>query len=291
MRFCRISLVSLVLFFTFGNILQAACAEPIDHKQQQEQAGPLIIAHRGASFDAPENTIAAFEEAWKQGADGIEADFRLTSDGRVVCIHDNTTKRCGDQNLAVGKSTLDQLRHVDVGSWKHARYKAERIPTLEEVLSHVPQDKRIFVELKDGKQIVEPTRKAILDSGIKPSQVMIISFHADVIVSCRETMPNIQASWLTSCKVKDGKLIPSEAELVQKLRSIDANGVGVKADRSFLNRSFVESMHEHGLHLNCWTVNSENDARRFSEAGVDSITTDKPGPIIAALKKAERAER
>ncbi len=97
-----------------------------------------VIAHRGASYDAPENTLAAFRLAWQQGADGIEGDFWLTADGEIVCLHDGDTVRTGDRKLSVGQSTLEQLRTVDVGISKGEKFRGERIPTLAEVLAIVP---------------------------------------------------------------------------------------------------------------------------------------------------------
>ncbi|RMF37016.1 MAG: glycerophosphodiester phosphodiesterase, partial [Planctomycetota bacterium] len=91
-----------------------------------------IIAHRGASFDFPENTLVAFRHAWEQGADGIEGDFYLTADGQIVCIHDPDTERTGGQQLMVEQSTLEQLRGLEYGSWKDRRFAGESIPTLED---------------------------------------------------------------------------------------------------------------------------------------------------------------
>jgi glycerophosphoryl diester phosphodiesterase len=91
-------------------------------------AAPALIAHRGASQDAPENTIAAFTLAWKQGADGIEGDFQLTHDGEIVCIHDPTTKRTAEQDLKVSEATLKELRQLDVKPWKGHSRKDARIP-------------------------------------------------------------------------------------------------------------------------------------------------------------------
>ena len=108
---------------------------------------PIVIAHRGASHDAPENTLEAFRLAWEQGADAIEGDFRLTADRRIVCIHDATTARTGDRTLRVSRSRFDALRRVDVGAWKGARWRGASIPSLEEVLACVPAGKRLFIEL------------------------------------------------------------------------------------------------------------------------------------------------
>ena len=110
----------------------------------------MLTAHRGASHNAPENTMAAFNLAWQENADGIEGDFYLTSDGQIVCIHDATTARTGDIDLTVATSTLAELKAVDVGSWKGSEWSGEQIPTLEEVLSCIPTGKYIQIEIKAG---------------------------------------------------------------------------------------------------------------------------------------------
>src|SRR5687768_9550612 len=98
-------------------------------------SGQHIIAHRGASHDAPENTLAAFKLAIEQGADGFEADFYLAKDGRVVCLHDPDTKRVAGKKLLVREASFAELRALDVGIWKGPQWKGERLPTLEEVLA------------------------------------------------------------------------------------------------------------------------------------------------------------
>ena len=93
-----------------------------------------IIAHRGASFDAPENTLAAFRLAWDEGADGVEGDFMLTADGQIVCFHDVDTQRVAGTARSSSESTFAELASLDVGSWKGARWRGERIPSLADVL-------------------------------------------------------------------------------------------------------------------------------------------------------------
>ena len=119
-------------------------------------ADPLIVAHRGSSQQAPENTLPAFRLAWEQGADAIEGDFLITKDGKVVCIHDISTKRLTDKNLVVSKSNFEELRCVDVGAWKHEKFKGTKIPTISEVFATIPKGKKIFLEVKCGPEIVTP---------------------------------------------------------------------------------------------------------------------------------------
>src|SRR6478672_5367982 len=103
-----------------------------------------IIAHRGASFDAPENTLAAIRLGWDQGADGVEFDVRLSRDGQIVVIHDADTRRVANVDRLVSDQTVDELRQLDVGRWKGPQFAGERIPTLAEVLAIVPAGKTAF---------------------------------------------------------------------------------------------------------------------------------------------------
>ena len=167
---------------------------------------PLVVAHRGASFDAPENTLPAFKLAWDQGADAIEGDFLLTKDGHIVCIHDRTTKRFCDQDLVVAKSTLKQLKVLDVGSWKNEKYAETRIPTISEVFAIIPDGKKIFVEVKCGIEIIEPLAKEIKKSNLGCEQIILICFKAEVVKSFKEKLPDHKAFWLSgfrSIKTKD----------------------------------------------------------------------------------------
>lgn len=123
-----------------------------------------IVAHRGASFDAPENTLASVREAVTQGADGIEMDYYLTSDGKIICIHDGDTQRTAGEKFVINKTPFDQLRSLDVGSWKGKRWKGEQMPTLDEVLAAMPPGTKPVIELKIGPEIVKPMAEAIARS-------------------------------------------------------------------------------------------------------------------------------
>src|SRR4051812_36049152 len=115
------------------------------------EAPPLeIVAHRGASTDAPENTLPAIELAWRQQADAVEIDVQVSKDGRLVAIHDSTTERTTGQPGSVQHLNLEELQQLDAGAWKGSRFAGARIPTLQEVADLVPHGKRLFVELKCG---------------------------------------------------------------------------------------------------------------------------------------------
>ena len=249
--------------------------------------GQFIVAHRGASYDAPENTLAAFRQAWEQGADAIEGDFYLTSDGKIVCTHDKTTKRVAphQRELTVARSTLEQLRQLDVGSWKGKEFAGERMPSLDEVLATVPPGKRIFVEIKCGPEIVAPLRKRLAASKLSDQQIVIIAFDEAVVEACRRLMPQYKCNWLTSYEKENERAAwkPAKQVVVAKLRRTKATGLGTKGNEEVIDRKFVDHVHDLGCEFHVWTVNEADAANRFAALGVDSITTDRPALIRKAL--------
>lgn len=253
----------------------------------QESKSPLIIAHRGASGAAPENTLAAFREAWEKEADGIEGDFRLSSDGRIMCIHDEDTKRTAGKKLAVAKTSFAELRKLDVGSWKHARYADERIPTLHEILEILPAGKRFFIEIKCGPEIVEPLAKtlAMIDKPGLESQLTIITFNEEVVRQCRKRFPEIPCNWLVSFKKHKltGRWGPGTDTVIKGLNACSATGLGCSAKLEMVSAAFVKQLRSAELQFHCWTVDDPALARRFAALGVDSITTNEPKAIRTAL--------
>ena len=237
-----------------------------------------VIAHRGASFDAPENTLAAFRLAWQQGADGIEADFYLTSDGEIVCLHDSDTGRTGDRKLPVGQSTLEELRAVDVGASKGEKFRGERIPTLAEVLGVVPAGKRIFIEVKCGPQILPALRRDLQQSHLLPEQIAIISFHPSVIEAVRKQLPDIRAYLLYSMPAANQSKWPrfDPAPVMETLRATDASGLDLGAEHGRVTKAEVDQLRKAGYEFHCWTVDDGRLAQEYRALGVDSITTNRP---------------
>ena len=129
-----------------------------------------ISAHRGASHDAPQNTLPAFLLAFEKGADFIEGDFFLSKDKKVVCIHDKDSGKLADKKLVIEQSTWSELQKLDVGYKKGDKWKGSRIPLLEGVLEIVPDNKGIFIEIKGGLEIVPYIKKHYLNLGSKISK-------------------------------------------------------------------------------------------------------------------------
>ncbi len=123
-----------------------------------------IIGHRGASHDAPENTLASFRLGWAQGADANELDLRLTRDGQIAVIHDATTRRIAGLERPVAAQTLAELQALDAGSWKGAAWAGEQIPALAEVLATVPDGKRLYLEIKCGVEVLPELERVIAEA-------------------------------------------------------------------------------------------------------------------------------
>ena len=250
----------------------------------------LIVAHRGASHDAPENTLAAFQLAWKKQADAIEGDFYVTRDRHIVCIHDKTTKRVAPKQrvLKVAESTLHELRALDVGSWKDQRYAAERIPTLAEVLATIPNDKQIFVEIKCGPEILPLLKRQLEVSGLKPEQIVIICFNEAVVTQSRRMMPQYDANWLTGFKQKTTTSAwkPTRDDVLETLKHTGATGLGTNGNLKVIDQQYVDTIQAAGSEFHVWTVNDAEPARIFMSLGVRSITTDRPAFIRNALQLA-----
>jgi len=245
-------------------------------------AEPLVIAHRGASFDAPENTVAAIELAWKQGADGIELDFQLTKDGQVVCIHDKDTARTSPgAKLIVQQSTLDALRRLDVGAYKASAFQGEKIPTLAETLAAVQPGKLIFVELKCGPEIVEPLVAGLRNSQLKPEQMILKSFDAATTAAARKAMPEVRTFWLGNVETKDRPPRAVSAESIcSTVEKLDLAGISTNGNSRFFTPKMYEQFRGRDIkEIAVWTVNDPATARYHRDQAATFILTDKPGEL------------
>jgi glycerophosphoryl diester phosphodiesterase len=247
-------------------------------------AEPFLVAHRGASHDAPENTLPAFELAWKHGADAIEGDFHLTRDGKIVCIHDYDTARVSGTKRVVKDSTLAELQALDAGAWFKPEFKGTKLPTLREAAATVPAGKKFYVEVKCGPEIVPAMLDDLAASGLKDDQIVVISFQAPVIAEVKRVKPAYKACWLASF-AKESPLDPDKNVVLTTLRKIQADGFSSKAD-SRLDQDFVKAIRDAGYEYHCWTVDDVATARRFFELGALSVTTNRPEFLRKGLSAA-----
>jgi glycerophosphoryl diester phosphodiesterase len=231
----------------------------------------MIIAHRGISFDLPENSLSAFDASWAVGVDGIEGDFHLTRDGSIVCIHDDNTSRVCNKNLVICNSTLQELKELNL-QCEGKNHLNIKIPTLTEVLKTVPSGKKIFIEIKCGVEILSPLIKELSRSKINSNQVVIISFDRQVVKELKEMAPEYKALLLYS--YEEGREVSS---LINEMFDIKADGIGTDNE---LSKEFVEKVIISGLEYHSWTIDNADTANQLISWGSNSITTNEPELLI-----------
>lgn len=246
-----------------------------------------IIAHRGASHDAPENTLAAIELGWRQGADAVEIDVRLSADGRLVVIHDDNTRRTAGWNKSVARQTLAELRRLDAGSWKGARWRGERIPTLAEALDSIPsgQGKRLFVEIKCPASCVPEFVRVFKASGKRPTGVVPIGFDRDTMRLLKSALPRLETARVVRFDRNQvtARWTPRPADVIKQIKQAGLDGLDCGANGP-INRDFVARAHGAGLKVYVWTVDKPEVARRLRDCGIDGLTTNRPGWLREQLK-------
>ncbi len=250
--------------------------------------GVEIIAHRGASADAPENTLTSMKLAWAQGADAIEVDLWLSRDGKIIVFHDATTKRFDGTGRKISDLTLEESRQMDVGAWKGERYKGERVPLLEEVLATIPAGKRAVLEIKSGSELV-PELARVLRAVARPSaETCVISFSHAALAASKKELPALEHYFLSRWKVDDktGKA-PELAGLIAQAKEAKFDGLNLESAWP-IDAAFAGQVKTAGLKLLVWTVNDASTARRLAAAGVHSITTDRPGTLREDLQPGAR---
>ena len=232
-----------------------------------------IIAHRGASYLAPENTMASVMLGWEKGAD-VEVDVYLSKDNRIIVIHDSSTKRTGKTDLNVKDAHSRELRKLDVGSFKAAKYAGEKIPFLTDVIKTIPPGRNLYVEIKCGKEVLPILEKLITESG-KMSQIVIIGFDLETVTLSKELI-DVPTYWLKGTE-KDKitkKWIPHNPQLVQIAKNKGLDGLDVHY--AGVTKEFTDAVKASGQKLYVWTVDNPKEAIRLVELGVAGITTNRP---------------
>ena len=231
---------------------------------------PVIIAHRGDSVHAPENTLAAFNLAMQNGAVAIEFDVKLTIDGHVVVIHDQTADRTTDGSGRVTQMRLAELKELDAGSWFSAQFRSEHIPTLDEVFTGL--DKRLYMNIELTNyttpfdalvpRVVELVKRHNLQS-----RILFSSFYARNLKHVQTLLPEVPYGLLT---------LPGWMGMWGRTFGWRAHYQTFHPHYSDVYSSMVNRVHAQGKRLNVWTVNGEADMRRMLGMGVDGLITDDP---------------
>jgi glycerophosphoryl diester phosphodiesterase len=239
----------------------------------------LVIAHRGASGHAPENTLAAFKRAVGLGAMFIETDLQLTRDSRFVAMHDGTVNRTTNGQGKVHDMTMAELRRLDAGSWFGSEFAGERIPTLDEILEFSKKHDVVFyLELKPGGSWggEHALVGALRESGEIPRAV-VISFDADILARLRQIEPTVMTGLLY-----DGQI----EEPLKKALEVGARQLAVRSD--LVTPALLKDARKRDLQVVCWTVNHPAHIRMLMAAGVDGIMSDYPDRLVASQKKEEK---
>jgi glycerophosphoryl diester phosphodiesterase len=237
---------------------------------------PRICAHRGASIDAPENTLAAFQLAWDQGVEAIELDVRLSRDGEVVVIHDATTARTAGLDRPVAEQTLAELRALDAGAWHAPRFAGERVPTLREVLDTVPDGGTVFVELKSGPETADAVANVIrvAHPGARGGRIALQGYDPDALARLAAAVGDAPAYWTVDPPARDEQLAPYAPHVIDEAR---ARGfAGLALDYRGVTDELVAAAREAGLLLDVWTINDAAIIRAWLAKDIRWIETDKP---------------
>jgi glycerophosphoryl diester phosphodiesterase len=236
---------------------------------------PWIIAHRGASGHAPENTLAALERAVQLGATFVEVDVHLTRDARFVVIHDGTVDRTTNGHGAVHDFTLAELREFDAGLWFDRQFSGQRIPTLEEVLEFsCLHDVVVYLEIKyDAAWGMHHALAAALHGSGSSARSIVISFDPATLLSLRRLDASIMLG-----------LLADAAKPGLAKTAVDNGARQICPRFDLVTPQLVTEAHRADLHVVAWTINEREKMRAAIELGVDGIMTDLPDRLRAVLE-------
>lgn len=245
-----------------------------DHIAAANSADTVVVAHRGAAGYAPENTMAAFELAYRMQSSMIELDVQRSLDGELVVIHDLTLDRTTSGTGEVRMHTLAELRSLDAGSWFGGEYSSQQIPAFEEVLAHYSgKNIGFLIELK-APELYPGIERQVADSLIKygydkmgPGQVVVQSFNHESMATFHDMLP----------AVPTGVLIEDPADLEnEKLDEYRTFASYVNPHIYTVEHSLVRQIHARGMKIYAWTLRSREEADYLLDLGVDGIITDYP---------------
>ena len=239
------------------------------------------ISHRGESHDAPENTLAAFRLSLERNSDGMECDVHLTTDGKVVVAHDNSTWRMGSAEVLVESSSYAELQELNVASGFEKEYPGEKIPLLSETFQYLGKDREYYIELKGSNlDLVPAVADVVRDSGIAPEQIVFISFSDELIKAIKITMPQYRALWLKTLCV-NGEIMSPEA-VVAKLDELGVDGIDANG-QAVIGAEWIDAVHKAGKIFAVWTIDNPWQAKKFIALGVDAITSNRAAVLKSML--------
>jgi glycerophosphoryl diester phosphodiesterase len=231
---------------------------------------PLVIAHRGASFVAPENTLLAFRLASELGADAIELDAKLTADGHVVIHHDRTLERTTNGSGPLSRRTLEELQRLDAGSHLDSRFAGERIPTLRQVFQEIGDRLLINIELtnyfRPFNELPEVVTRTIFEFDLM-GRVLISSFNAIALLKVRRFAPEVPLGLL---------VMDTEPVWLISFFRLMTSYQAYHPSYKMVDKPLVQREHHLGHRVNVWTVNEKDQIRELVRMGIDGVITDVP---------------
>ncbi|MBM4365085.1 MAG: glycerophosphodiester phosphodiesterase [Deltaproteobacteria bacterium] len=260
-------------------------ASPAWSLAARHPGSPWVVAHRGASAYAPENTLAAYREALARGAIAVETDVHVAATGEVVVSHDATTLRTTGVDRVIADTPWRELRALDAGRWFGEAFAGEPLPLLSELLALLKGRAVLCLELKAGKDLVA-LAAADVDRAGQRGEVVIFSFDAAFIAEARALLPDVPAVHLLvplAPDLPDGTHAPYAPGDIEPARASGATAVGFAY--KYLSAEVVAAAHEAGFPVFAWTVNDEADALRVRDLGADVIISNRPDAVQAALSR------
>ena len=239
----------------------------------------MVVAHRGFSGAAPENTMAAFRKAFEAGSDMIELDIQLSKDGKIVVIHDEALKRTTNGQGKVEDHTFREIRDLDAGSWFGPQFSGEKIPTLQEVLELAKDKVLVNIEIKNpahGQYAITELADQGLVTVNKAGMLNRIIFSSFNPVSLEWIQDREPRAWTAFLYHRDWN------SLSEVTKGKDWEVLNLR--NSLLTRGKIEKIHQEGIKINVYTVNDEEDLEQFVKWGVDGIITNYPDRLIRILK-------
>ena len=238
-----------------------------------------LVAHRGSSYLAPENTLGALALGWQE-THTCEIDVRPTLDGRLLVIHDASTLRTTGVELVVAQHALSDLQRLDAGSWKGPAWAGEKLPSLDEAIAALPADKCLLIEVKAGPQVVPELTRVIRASG-KEMQIMLHSFDLATCAAARAAFPHLDVALLIAFEASPSTWPATLDRAIDDARDPSLTGINVN-DVSFLSDA-VPRIHAAGLTVRVWTIDDAADAVRLLAWSVDGLITNRPAWLRSQL--------
>ena len=229
---------------------------------------PIVLGHRGWPQECPENTLASMAAAVELGCEAVELDLHLSADGRVVVMHDAEVERTTDGTGCIHEMTLAEIKRLDAGSWFGARFRGERVPTLEELLEVVPHEVELYAEVKDGRPAMVPALLPLLAP--RGEAAVVHSFDAQFIERLRQAAPSMRTGLLGNV---------TKLDMLAEARRLGCRGIHPCVEG--LTREAVAAWQAEGFTVMVWTARNEAECRQILELAPDVIGTDCPDVLLA----------